>query len=113
MDEKTKAGEKGGRSGKAVALLKDFVEKKVMLIMFDGRTVVGTLRGFDQTCNLVLEKAMERVFAARAPPKEIALGLFLVRGENVACVGLVDDEKDAASNWQNVKVRGDSRVAPE
>lgn len=105
MEETTKTkGEKSG-GGKAVALLEEFVRQKVMLITFDGRTVVGTMRGFDQTCNLVLEKAIERVFIIDETPKEVLLGLFLVRGENVACVGVLDEEKDSASNWQNIKVR--------
>lgn len=102
----TTASSEKKTSGKAVALLKEFTGRKVMLIMFDGRTVVGNLLGFDQTVNLVVDKAIERVFVLNEAPREVSLGLFCVRGDNVACVGLLDDEKDAASNWQNIKVSG-------
>lgn len=88
-----------------VSLLAEYNEQRVMVVTFDGRTMVGTMRGFDQVCNIVIEKTVERVFVQGAAPKEVELGLFVVRGENVAFVGAIDDEKDAASNWQNVKVR--------
>lgn len=104
--DRRKNDAKGGKtsSGKQKSLLHDLNEKKVMLITFDGRLVIGTMRGFDQVCNIVLEKSVERVFAVGQPPKEVQLGLFVARGDNVAVVGQVDDEKDAASNWQNSKV---------
>lgn len=87
-----------------VSLLAELNEQKVMVVTFDGRTMVGTMRGFDQVCNIIIEKTVERVFEQGSIPKEVDLGLFVVRGENVAFVGTVDEEKDAASNWQNVKV---------
>lgn len=80
-----------------------------MLLTFDGRTVVGKLSGFDQSCNVVLEKSVERVFCKGQLPKTIGLGLFVVRGDNVAVIGQLDDEREAASQWASAKVRNERR----
>lgn len=43
----------------------------------------GTLRGFDQTINLVLYEAHERVYSADAGIEMVPLGLYVIRGDNV------------------------------
>lgn len=37
------------------------------------------------------------------PSAEVPLGLYIVRGENVCVVGLVDEALDASINWIDVK----------
>jgi U6 snRNA-associated Sm-like protein LSm8 len=37
------------------------------------------------------------------PSSEISHGLYLIRGDNVAIVGLVDEELDARINWEAVR----------
>jgi U6 snRNA-associated Sm-like protein LSm8 len=37
------------------------------------------------------------------PSAVVPLGLYIVRGENVCTVGLVDEELDASINWTKVK----------
>jgi U6 snRNA-associated Sm-like protein LSm8 len=43
----------------------------------------GTLRGFDQTVNVVLEESHERVFSESAAVELVPLGLYLIRGDNM------------------------------
>lgn len=43
----------------------------------------GTLKGFDQTINLVLEDAHERIFSHTQGVEQVPLGLYLIRGDNV------------------------------
>lgn len=38
------------------------------------------------------------------PSAEVPLGLYLVRGDNVCSIGLVDEQLDASIDW--TKVRG-------
>ena len=38
------------------------VDKKVMIVLRDGRHLTGKLRSFDQFMNLILEDTFERVF---------------------------------------------------
>mmetsp|Transcript_20103 Transcript_20103/g.50930 ORF Transcript_20103/g.50930 Transcript_20103/m.50930 type:complete len:97 (-) Transcript_20103:130-420(-) len=74
--------------------LKDLVGKRISIIGNDGRNYVGMLKGLDQKTNLVLEDCTERVFAEDAGCRVVPIGVFLVRGDNVAIVGEVDAEKD-------------------
>ena len=45
----------------------------VSVITNDGRNIVGILRGFDVTTNLILEDCHERVYSSKA--RSVALGL--------------------------------------
>lgn len=47
------------------------------------RVMQGTLRGFDQMVNLILEESHERVYSPTAGVALEVLGLFVVRGDNV------------------------------
>ena len=50
------------------------------------RVVVGILKGLDQVVNVVLANTEERVFTPEGVDRQ-ALGLYLIRGDNVAVVG--------------------------
>ncbi|EPY51180.1 U6 snRNP-associated protein Lsm8 [Schizosaccharomyces cryophilus OY26] len=86
--------------------LADFVEQKVQVITNDGRVVLGLLRGFDHTTNLILSDSVERIISLDQDTETIPLGVYLLRGENVAIVGLVNESLDADIDWE--KIRGES-----
>ena len=46
----------------AASLLEE-IDKRILIILRDGRHLVGTLRSFDQYMNLILEGTCERSFA--------------------------------------------------
>ena len=46
------------------AMLEGFVDKVVQVITNDGRNIVGLLKGFDQTTNVILDECHERVFSS-------------------------------------------------
>ena len=84
------------------------VIEKVLILTADGRTLTGTLLSCDQVTNLVLSQTVERVIRSAENEEEsaeVSHGLYLIRGENVAVCGLVDEELDASIDW--VKVRGE------
>ncbi|KAI2609550.1 Sm-like ribonucleoprotein [Hypoxylon fragiforme] len=86
--------------------LGSYINKKVLIITADSRTLVGNLLSCDQMTNLVLAQAVERVIRTTDDPEpstEVPLGLYLVRGDNVCVVGLVDEPLDESINWQEVK----------
>ena len=60
----------------------------VEIITNDGRVVVGILKGLDQVVNVVLANTEERVFTSEGIDKQ-QLGLYLIRGDNVAIVGKI------------------------
>ncbi|EFJ28168.1 hypothetical protein SELMODRAFT_146440 [Selaginella moellendorffii] len=72
--------------------LADNLDKKLLVILRDGRKLVGTLRSFDQFANLVLEKAVERIIVGDLYC-DLPLGLYIIRGENVVLVGELDQTK--------------------
>lgn len=89
------------------AQLLDLTDKKLMLVLRDGRKLLGVLRSWDQFANLVLQSAVERIFVPpeAVPEKhrsaenrglyaDIPRGMFLVRGENVMLLGEIDLDKD-------------------
>ncbi|PHH89354.1 hypothetical protein CDD83_6228 [Cordyceps sp. RAO-2017] len=87
------------------AQLLDLTDKKLMVVLRDGRKLIGVLRSWDQFANLVLQSTTERIFATKpnasdpaAPPQglyvDIMHGIFLVRGENVLLLGEIDLDKD-------------------
>ncbi|CAK7197499.1 U4/U6-U5 snRNP complex subunit LSM8 [Sporothrix eucalyptigena] len=89
------------------ALLNNYLEKKVLVLTVDSRILVGTLTSIDNSTNLVLLGTVERVINTPEddePSAEVPLGLYLVRGDNVCSIGLVDEQLDASIDW--TKVRG-------
>ncbi|KAI1434661.1 like-Sm domain-containing protein [Xylaria sp. CBS 124048] len=86
--------------------LQSYMNKKVLVLTADSRTLVGTLLSSDQQTNLVLGGAIERIIRTPEDPEPsttVPLGLYIVRGDNVCIVGLVDEELDNSINWDNVK----------
>jgi len=59
------------------------MNKLISVITGDGRNIVGTMKGFDQTLNLVLEGSHERIYSEAVGVSVIHLGLYVVRGDNV------------------------------
>jgi U6 snRNA-associated Sm-like protein LSm8 len=45
----------------------------------------GTLRGFDQFANVIIEDSHERVYSAQGMEK-VPLGLYVIRGDNMYVV---------------------------
>ncbi|KAG8903954.1 SM-like, degradation of cytoplasmic mRNAs and positively regulates transcription initiation [Tulasnella sp. 403] len=73
--------------------LVDSVDKKMLVILRDGRKLIGVLRSYDQFANLVLEDTVERLYHGPAYG-DIHRGVYLIRGENVVLLGEVDLDKE-------------------
>ncbi|KAL3769257.1 hypothetical protein ACHAWU_007011 [Discostella pseudostelligera] len=66
--------------------LSEWKSKPVTVLTCDGRLIVGTLKGYDQLQNLILCKSYEKVYSVDSPMEKVELGLFVVRGDNVAII---------------------------
>ncbi|KAK9346835.1 hypothetical protein V1522DRAFT_36059 [Lipomyces starkeyi] len=75
------------------AQLVDCVDKKLLVVLRDGRKLIGILRSFDQYANLVLQETIERIIV-ESMYSDIQRGVYIVRGENVVLVGEIDPEKE-------------------
>lgn len=54
---------------------------RVLLILQDGRAIVGVLAGYDQKSNVVLSDSKERIYSMDEGVEEVELGLYLVKGD--------------------------------
>uniref|UniRef100_A0A090X7U6 U6 snRNA-associated Sm-like protein LSm1 n=1 Tax=Ixodes ricinus TaxID=34613 RepID=A0A090X7U6_IXORI len=62
------------------ASLLEELDKKLLVFLRDGRTLIGYLRSIDQFANLVLHKTIERIHV-RKQYGDIPRGIFVVRGD--------------------------------
>lgn len=69
------------------------MDKRVIVVLRDGRKLLGVLRSYDQFANLVLQDAVERIFLGHRYG-DVPKGTFIVRGENVVLMGEIDLEKE-------------------
>ena len=59
------------------ATLEAYLHRMVSIITADGRNFVGTLKGFDQTVNLVLDDTHERVFSSSNGVEQVFFDLMI------------------------------------
>jgi len=78
------------------------LDTKVLVILRDGRHLLGTLRSLDQFSNLVLEDTYERHIAG-TKYADIYLGLYIVRGDSLVMLGEVADD-NTNSNMTEVEM---------
>jgi len=83
--------------------LESYVNRPVSVITADGRNFIGTLKGFDQTINLILDETHERVFSPSQGVEQVVLGLHIVRGDNICIVGEIDEDLDQRLDLGNIK----------
>ncbi|KAJ8535818.1 hypothetical protein K7X08_034219 [Anisodus acutangulus] len=73
--------------------LASYLDKKLLVLLRDGRKFLGTLCSFDQFANAVLQGACERAIVGDLYC-DIPLGLYIIRGENVVLIGELDLDKE-------------------
>eukprot|EP00246_Nothoceros_aenigmaticus_P008397 TRINITY_DN23045_c0_g1_i1.p1 TRINITY_DN23045_c0_g1~~TRINITY_DN23045_c0_g1_i1.p1 ORF type:complete len:128 (-),score=21.17 TRINITY_DN23045_c0_g1_i1:417-800(-) len=69
------------------------LDKKLLVILRDGRKLIGVLRSFDQFANVVLEGTIERIIVGDLFC-DMQLGLYIIRGENVVLIGELDPRRN-------------------
>uniref|UniRef100_A0A1A9WBX6 U6 snRNA-associated Sm-like protein LSm1 n=1 Tax=Glossina brevipalpis TaxID=37001 RepID=A0A1A9WBX6_9MUSC len=85
------------------AHLLDEVDKKLMVLLRDGRTLIGYLRSVDQFANLVLHRTIERIHVGNNYG-DIERGVFIIRGENVVLLGEIDISKELKLPLKEISV---------
>jgi len=81
--------------------LVDELDKKLLIMLRDGRKLIGILRSFDQFANLVVEEAYERIIVGEVFG-DIPLGLYVIRGENVVLLGQIDPAREEPAGLRRV-----------
>ncbi|NXE51343.1 LSM8 protein, partial [Casuarius casuarius] len=83
--------------------LENYINRILGAVGRDDGLSLGTLKGFDQTINLILDESHERVFSSSQGVEQVVLGLYIVRGDNVAVIGEIDEETDSALDLGNIR----------
>jgi len=83
--------------------LESYVNRVVSIITADGRNFVGTMKGFDQTINIILDDSHERVYSVTSGVEQVTLGLHIIRGDNIAVIGELDEDVDARLDMAALK----------
>lgn len=68
------------------ALLEKSLDKRVSLLLKDGRALEGKLTGFDEYMNMVLEDTVESIATTS---EERRLGSVVLRGNNVVSITIL------------------------
>ncbi|XP_032806805.1 U6 snRNA-associated Sm-like protein LSm1 [Petromyzon marinus] len=84
------------------SLIED-IDKKHLVLLRDGRTLIGFLRSIDQFANLVLHQTIERIHVGKRYG-DIPRGIFVVRGENVVLLGEIDADKEQETSLERVSI---------
>ncbi|KAK7571822.1 hypothetical protein V9T40_014294 [Parthenolecanium corni] len=69
------------------------LDKRLMVWLRDGRTLIGILRSIDQFANLVLHRTVERIHVG-SKYGDLPVGVTIIRGENVILLGEIDPFKE-------------------
>ncbi len=69
------------------------LDRKVLVLLRDGKKYIGMLRSYDQYGNIVLHDAYERIYIEQQYGEQWC-GVYLIRGENITMLCEVDQEKD-------------------
>uniref|UniRef100_A0A1B0FQB9 U6 snRNA-associated Sm-like protein LSm1 n=1 Tax=Glossina morsitans morsitans TaxID=37546 RepID=A0A1B0FQB9_GLOMM len=77
--------------------------EKLMVLLRDGRTLIGYLRSVDQFANLVLHRTIERIHVGNNYG-DIERGVFIIRGENVVLLGEIDRGKELKLPLKEISV---------
>ena len=85
------------------ASLIESLDRRVLVVLRDGKQLVGNIRSFDQYSNLVLEDTCERIVVGKKY-SDIPLGLFIVRGDNLVLCGEVDEAVESSPETYLEKV---------
>ncbi|KAF8256663.1 hypothetical protein EI94DRAFT_1763825 [Lactarius quietus] len=77
--------------------LQGYVDRRVLLVLQDGRSIVGVLSGYDQKSNVVLSDSKERVYSMDEGVEEIPSGSTSI------LIGEIDEERDSSIDLSTVR----------
>ncbi|KAF2396412.1 U6 snRNA-associated Sm-like protein LSm7 [Trichodelitschia bisporula] len=77
--------------------LSRFMDKQIRVKFNGGREVVGTLKGFDQLMNLVLDEVKETMRDEEGEESSRSLGLIVARGTLLTLISPLDGSEEIAN----------------
>ena len=84
--------------------VENLINQPVQVITNEGRVFIGELMSFDQSMNVMLKSCIEKIYSEEKGVKLEKMGLYLIRGDNVAIINEIDDNVE--KNLQYDKIKG-------
>lgn len=81
----------------------NMLQKAVQVITTEGRVFFGNLKGVDQTLNVILSEAKERIYSVEEGAQDSYLGLYMIRGEVVAILGETDETVENQLDLESIQ----------
>jgi len=81
--------------------LNKYMDKQLTVKFAQGREVIGTLKGYDQLMNLVLDEAKEILRDDEGNEKTRNLGLLVARGTLLVLISPIDGKEEIANPFAN------------
>ncbi|OEH75797.1 U6 snRNA-associated Sm-like protein LSm1 [Cyclospora cayetanensis] len=75
-----------------ITSLEEELDQKILVILRDGKKLIGILRTFDQFGNLMLERCVQRIIVGTYYA-DVYQGVMIIRGENILLFGAIDESK--------------------
>ena len=75
----------------------------VQITSIEGRIFIGELNSYDQLMNIVLKNCIERIFSIDKGVREEKMGLYMIRGDNVAIISEYNINKEKLTDYSNIK----------
>ena len=85
--------------------LSSYLNNVVCVLCCDGRIILGILCGFDQTINIILQEAQERIYSIDQSVEQVLLGIYIIRGDNVAMIGEINEELDVKQDFNTIRAK--------
>ncbi|EFA84821.1 LSM domain-containing protein [Heterostelium album PN500] len=91
------------------ASLCDEVDKKLIVVLRDGKKFIGVMRTFDQFANIILQDTIERIYVGDKYSDK-HLGVFFIRGDTVVILGEIDPDKEVKEkkltkvSWEEINL---------
>jgi U6 snRNA-associated Sm-like protein LSm8 len=83
--------------------VESLVDQIVTVITADGRVFTGFLKSFDQSMNLFLKDCFEKIYTKEEGVNFLKMGLYMIRGDNVAIVSEVDESLEKHIDYSAIK----------
>ncbi|XP_015270802.1 PREDICTED: LSM8 homolog, U6 small nuclear RNA associated [Gekko japonicus] len=82
--------------------LENYINRTVAVITSDGRMIVVRIP-FKYKLFLISDCFFKRIYSSALGVEQVVLGLYIVRGDNVAVIGEIDEETDSSLDLGNIR----------
>jgi U6 snRNA-associated Sm-like protein LSm8 len=83
--------------------IEKLLNKKVQVISNEGKIFLGELISYDSSINIILNNTIERIFSEKNNVIEQKMGLFMLRGDNVAIISEIDQDLEKKIDYSKIK----------